>query len=134
MLTEFRVSGLLAKTRAERGEIAAARDLIAAATTGGAAALGREDLGVIKPGAKADIVIVDMHKPHLYPVWDPLRTLVWNGSGADVSTVMVDGEILVRDGAFLRADADDIMDRADRALNRLWSVATEAGLLKRWSA
>ena len=87
------------------------------ATAGGAAALGRDDLGVIAPGAKADLLVVDMRQPHLFPVWDPLRALVWNGSGADVSAVMVDGEILVRDGIFLHADANDIMDRAARALD-----------------
>ena len=132
MLSEFRISGLLAKTHSGRGEAGSAFDLIAAATTGGAAALGRKDLGVIAPGAKADLIVVDMRKPHLFPVWDPLRALVWNGSGADVSAVMVDGEILVKDGTFLRADANDIMDRADHALNKLWAIAAGRGLLKRW--
>ncbi|MDE0383407.1 MAG: amidohydrolase family protein [Defluviicoccus sp.] len=132
MLSEFRTSGLLAKTHSGRGDAGSAFDLISAATKGGAAALGREDLGVIAPGAKADLIVVDMRRPHLFPVWDPLRALVWNGSGADVSAVMVDGEILVRDGRFLRGDADDIMDRAGRALEKLWSIAAARGLLKRW--
>ncbi len=132
MLSEFRTSGLLAKTHSGRGDAGSAFDLISAATAGGAAALGREDLGVIAPGAKADLIVVDMRRPHLFPVWDPLRALVWNGSGADVSAVMVDGEILVRDGRFLRGDADDIMDRAGRALEKLWSIAAARGLLKRW--
>ena len=132
MLSEFRASGLLAKTHSGRGDAGSAFDLISVATTGGAAALGREDLGVIAPGAKADLIVVDMRRPHLFPVWDPLRALVWNGSGADVSAVMVDGEVLVRDGTFLRADANDIMDRAAGALDKLWSIAAGRGLLKRW--
>ena len=132
MLSEFRASGLLAKTHSGRGDAGSAFDLISVATTGGAAALGREDLGVIAPGAKADLIVVDMRQPHLFPVWDPLRALVWNGSGADVSAVMVDGEVLVRDGTFLRADANDIMDRAAGALDNLWSIAAGRGLLKRW--
>ena len=132
MLSEFRASGLLAKTHSGRGDAGSAFDLISVATTGGAAALGREDLGVVAPGAKADLIVVDMRQPHLFPVWDPLRALVWNGSGADVSAVMVDGEVLVRDGTFLRADANDIMDRAADALDKLWSIAAGRGLLKRW--
>lgn len=132
MISEFRTSGLLAKTHSGRGDAGSAYDLISVATMGGAAALGREDLGVIAPGAKADLIVIDMRQPHLFPVWDPLRALVWNGSGADVSAVMVDGEILVRDGTFLRGDANDIMDRAGLALHKLWSIAAERGLLKRW--
>jgi cytosine/adenosine deaminase-related metal-dependent hydrolase len=132
MISELRMAGILAKTHSRRGDAVSAIDLIAAATTGGAAALGREDLGVIAPGAKADLVVVDMRQPHLFPVWDPLRALIWNGSGADVSAVMVDGKVLVRGGTFLRADAELIMDRAGRALDRLWTIAVDAGLLKRW--
>ena len=45
---------------------------------------------------------------------------------------MVDGEILVRDGRFLCADANNIMDRAAGALDKLWSIAAGRGLLKRW--
>ena len=94
--------------------------------------MGRDDIGIIAPGAKADLIVVDMRKPHLFPVWDPLRALVWNGSGADVSSVLVDGEVLVENGTFLRAEPNDIMDRAGGALNNLWSIAAERGLLKRW--
>ena len=132
IISEFRISGLLAKTHSGRGDAGSAIDLIATATMGGAAALGRDDIGVIAPGAKADLIVVDMRKPHLFPVWDPLRALVWNGSGADVSSVFVDGELLVENGTFLRADPNDIMDCAGRALNNLWSIAAERGLLKRW--
>jgi|TARA_B110000495_G_C22996958_1_gene587856 5-methylthioadenosine/S-adenosylhomocysteine deaminase len=132
MLSELRTAGVLAKTHSNRGDVGSAADLIKAATTSGATALRRSDLGVISKGAKADLVVFDMHKPHLFPVWDPLRALVWNGSGADVSTVMVDGEVLLKDGNFLRADQMQVMKRAQRALEKIWEVAFERGLLKRW--
>jgi uncharacterized protein (AIM24 family) len=53
-------------------------------------------------------------------------------TGPGRAFVNFDGEILVKDGTFLRADANDIMDRADRALNKLWAIAAGRGLLKRW--
>jgi cytosine/adenosine deaminase-related metal-dependent hydrolase len=130
ILMELRVAGIIAKTQTGKGDVATASELIAAVTKVGAAALGQSDLGVIAPGAKADLVIVDMGKPHLQPVMDPLRTLLWSGSGADVFAVLVDGEILVREGKSTRADERPILARAASAVEKVWRKAVAVGLLK----
>src|SRR5204862_8228674 len=65
-----------------------------AATIGGARALGRDDLGRLAPGAKADIVIIDLEggdSLRYGPVRDPIKSLVECGIGDDVETVIVDG-------------------------------------------
>jgi cytosine/adenosine deaminase-related metal-dependent hydrolase len=56
------------------------------------------DLGRIAPRAKADVVIIDLRTTRYGPVRDPINALVEYGSGADVETVMVDGEIVVERG------------------------------------
>jgi cytosine/adenosine deaminase-related metal-dependent hydrolase len=131
MVSEMRQAGFVSKLYAGDSAGATARELIEAATVSGAEALGRPDLGVIAPGARADLVVIDMARPHLQPVSDPLRTLVWNARGADVSAVMVDGRLLVEGGRYLLADERAIVQAGARAAERLWAMAEAAGIVAR---
>ena len=70
-----------------------AEDFFNAATLGGAAALGRNDLGRLSPGAKADLVIIDFDDPAMGQNIDPIQTLMLNGSGREISTVVIDGRV-----------------------------------------
>lgn len=69
-----------------------------AATIGGAKALGRDDLGRIAVGARADVVLVDLAHPLMQPARDPLRALVWHAADRAVRTVLIDGEVAYSDG------------------------------------
>ncbi|WP_433238717.1 amidohydrolase family protein [Streptosporangium sp. CA-135522] len=87
----------LAKLVTGRLDAGSAADYYRAATLGGARALGRDDLGRLAPGAKADLVVVGLSGPHTGPVDDPIRTLLMNCSGTDVDTVVIDGRVVMRD-------------------------------------
>ncbi|MEZ4712487.1 MAG: amidohydrolase family protein [Caldilineaceae bacterium] len=82
-----------------------AADYFRAATLGGAQALGRHDLGRLTPGAKADIIIVDLSKLRTGPIDDPIRTLLMNCGGADVRTVIINGRMVMVDGEIPGVDA-----------------------------
>ena len=75
-----------------------AADYFRAATLGGARALGRDDLGRLAPGAKADMIIIDLSKLRTGPIDDPIRTLLMNSGGADVHTVIINGRTVLQDG------------------------------------
>jgi cytosine/adenosine deaminase-related metal-dependent hydrolase len=77
-----------------------------AATLGGAQALGRDDLGRLAPGAKADLIIVDFSKLRTGPIDDPIRTLLMHAGGADVQTVIINGRTVMRDGVIPGVDLD----------------------------
>lgn len=95
-----------------------AETVLKMATAGGAAVLGLEDeIGSIEVGKKADIVVVDLRQPHLVPLYNPISTLVYSASGADVRDVVVNGKILMRNRTFLNLDPDEIMARV-RAIGR----------------
>lgn len=67
-------------------------------TIDAARVLGWDDeIGSLEPGKKADIILVDVHQPHLYPNFMPVHRLIYQACGSDVSTVIVDGEVLMRD-------------------------------------
>jgi 5-methylthioadenosine/S-adenosylhomocysteine deaminase len=86
-----------------------AKAVLEMATIGGASALGlADDIGSLSPGKKADIILLDLMQPHLQPFYHP-DLLVYAASGADVSTVIINGKIVMQDRQILTFDADQAM-------------------------
>jgi len=110
-----------------------AYDMLEAATRNGAAALGlAAEVGSIEAGKRADIVLVDLDKPHLQPrVMDDLDTLanllVFAASARDVDTVIVDGRVVMRSRQVLTMNAGAVHRAALAALERLMSRASSGG-------
>ncbi len=76
-----------------------ARTCLAMATIEGARAIGLgSKIGSLEKGKKADIIIVDVNKPHMVPMYDPFSSLVYSAKSSDVSLVMVDGALRVSKG------------------------------------
>ena len=93
--------------------------VLAMATSHGAKLQGREDTGVLEAGKKADVIALDLRRPHLYPNLDALALTVYAAQGSDVVMTMVDGKILYENGEFLTLDADKILYEANAAARRL---------------
>ncbi len=119
----LRMAGIVSRLESGRGDAATAWQLVEASTLGGARALGRPDLGRIAPGARADPVVVDLGRPHLAPVFDPIKSLVWHAHGGDVVAVLVDGEVLVADGRPTRMDEAAVRAEAAGAMEKIWHLA-----------
>jgi 5-methylthioadenosine/S-adenosylhomocysteine deaminase len=90
-------------------------ETLRAATLSGAESQGRPDCGVMRAGALADLIVVDMSVPNMRPVHDVLNNLVYSASGGDVILTMVDGRTLYRDGEYATIDIEKAMYEADRA-------------------
>lgn len=130
ILADIRLAAINSKIHTGDTAAGTARQLVRAATAGAADALGRGDLGRLRKGASADMIGVALDGAHIQPVHDPIRTMVWNGSGRDVSFSMVAGEVLVKDGAFVRSDEKAIVRHGARALHAVWDLARERGILR----
>src|SRR5262249_51830892 len=94
LIMQMRIASYIGKVIGHDLFAASAAEVFEAATLGGARALGRDDLGRLAPGAKADIVIIDLgggDSLRYGPVRDPIKSLVECGIGDDVETVIVDG-------------------------------------------
>jgi 5-methylthioadenosine/S-adenosylhomocysteine deaminase len=101
-----------------------ARDALAMATRGGAAALGLDaDIGSVEAGKHADLIVIDRDRPHLLPGLNPYSTIVYAARATDVRTTIVDGEVLVRDGQQVRVDLDEIGADARTAARELTARA-----------
>jgi 5-methylthioadenosine/S-adenosylhomocysteine deaminase len=93
-----------------------ARTVVRMATIDGARVLGLEETtGSLETGKKADIIIVDVHRPHLIPMYNVPSHLVYAVNGSDVVTAMVNGRLLMEDRVLKTVDVDAVM----KAVNQI---------------
>jgi cytosine/adenosine deaminase-related metal-dependent hydrolase len=104
MLDELRLVAYLARTQAGNPRTMNSTDLFNAATIGGARALGRDDIGRLAAGCRADLVLVDVTHPMMRPTHDPLRNLIYAAGDRAIRAVFVDGLKVVEDGTVLTMD------------------------------
>ena len=76
-------------------------------------------LGVLREGALADVIVIDLQKPHLQPVHDIVSNLVYCGKAADVETVVVDGRLVVENRRLLHIDLPSLYERVGEAVRRI---------------
>jgi cytosine/adenosine deaminase-related metal-dependent hydrolase len=120
MLMEMRLAAALSRV-ISRSEIAGtARQVFDAATLVGASALGREDLGRLAVGAKADFVTYRTDTVTMAPLRDPLRNIVHHAGPADVDTVVIDGRVVLEDGQPVYADEREIAQQLQAAAEQVW--------------
>jgi 5-methylthioadenosine/S-adenosylhomocysteine deaminase len=91
------------------------------ATRNGYRALGIADGGWLGPGQRADLVVVDLRRPHLTPALRVVSDFVHNAQAADVRSVMVDGRWLMRDHRVVTLDETAIVAEAERIARAAWS-------------
>ncbi len=120
-----------AQSLERRQDAGAARDYFRAATLGGAMALKRPDLGRLAPGARADIVVVDLSDLRVGPVDDVIRTLLMNCTGADVRTVIIDGRVVMQDRHLPGIDVERMRERAQRYFETMKAAYSERDYKRR---
>lgn len=95
-------------------------DVLEMATLRGAEAFQMDkQLGSIKKGKQADIVLVDLKTVYTMPITDPLAALVYYSNGADVDTVIIDGEVIMQDKKILTIDEVKLIEQSQNALENL---------------
>jgi 5-methylthioadenosine/S-adenosylhomocysteine deaminase len=119
LLEEMRWAAVLARVAAEDITAVSTAEIFHAATIGGATALGRDDLGRLAPGAKADLVLVDLTDPSMMPVRDPLGSLIYTAAERAVRDVYVDGRAVVVDRKILTLERAEAAGRLAEAQRRM---------------
>ncbi|MEQ7123734.1 amidohydrolase [Actinopolymorpha sp. B11F2] len=113
MLEALRFGAVLAKTQQRDPRALNARDMLRLATMGGAKALGlSEHLGALEVGRHADLFLLDQWHVKTVPVHDPISSIVYGATQANVDTVLVNGEIVIQDGVSTRVDEGSLMREA----------------------
>ena len=87
-----------------------ANTVVRMATCNGARVLGMDKLvGSLKSGMKADIIIINLNKPHLTPLYNEYSHIVYAFNGADVDTVLINGKVVMKNRKLLTIDENDIL-------------------------
>ncbi len=120
LLGELKTVALTGKIADRDFEAVNARDVFNAATLGGARALGRDDLGRLAPGARADILLVDFQRARVGPFLDPIKALIHCCDGEVIDTVIVDGRTLVENGRVLRWNGRELLEGVRRSSASAW--------------
>lgn len=114
MFHTMRLAAQMAILATGEPDVIPAREIVAMATRGGAAAAGLAGRkGMLASGMDADLTVVDLGAPHLVPSYDPYSTLVYAAGRADVRQVLARGRRVVADGR-LAADLSGPLDRVRR--------------------
>ncbi|MDY9927710.1 amidohydrolase family protein [Methanosarcina sp.] len=118
LFEEMKTAALLHKVNTFSPTALPARQVLKMATVNGGKALDKET-GMLKAGKKADLIIVDMKKPHLIPCFDVPSHLVYSARGSDVRTTIVNGKILMDNYRVLVLDEEKVMEEARIAAEEL---------------
>jgi cytosine/adenosine deaminase-related metal-dependent hydrolase len=122
MFDAIKLAGLMHNVRTtDHRRWPSSRDVVRMATANGAAALClEEDLGQLKPGRLADIVLLDTSTLLFTPFNDAFRHLAYCENGSSVRTVIVDGKVVVEGGRILTVDEGSIREEARDAWERMY--------------
>lgn len=115
MFKEMTVCSFAQKVNAMDPTVLPAETVLQMATINGARALHWDDeIGTLEVGKKADIILVDLDKPHFAPWNNSVSDLVYAAQGGDVKTTIVNGKMLMKDYEVLTMDTEKIMAEATR--------------------
>jgi 5-methylthioadenosine/S-adenosylhomocysteine deaminase len=120
----MKTAAMLQKVKHLNAEVLTAEDTLEMATIDGARVLGLEkQVGSLEPGKRADLILVDFTQPHLMLNHQLVSKLVYSARGHDVTTTIVDGQVLMENRQVLTLDQDTVLDEAEQMCRDLVSRA-----------
>jgi len=119
VMKDMQFAALTEKGRLEDPSVMSAHTAIYTATAGGAAALGMNDVGALRPGMKADIVLLDIDGPHARPMYDPVSHIVYSAKDSDVDTVIIDGKVVMEHKDIKTIDAEKLYYEVERLVKEI---------------
>lgn len=125
MIDAMRIGLCISRVR-EDGFSVMPMDFLEMATINGAKAVGREkDLGSLEVGKLADILVLNLRKPHLIPCLNPVGTIIHTGISSDIEKVFVNGNMLVDNGRIVQIDEEEIIKEGQKVAERSWLAVND---------
>ena len=118
-LQQMKIFAIVPKMYYNDPSVMPVRECVRAATRNGAITQGREDCGVLKTGAKADLIVMDLDSTRMHPVHDALANIVYSASPEDIVMTMVDGKVLYENGEYTTIDIEKAIFEVDEATKKI---------------
>jgi 5-methylthioadenosine/S-adenosylhomocysteine deaminase len=116
----LRLTALAQKERSHIGEMLPIGEALSIATHGSARVYGQpNDLGTVEPGYLADLILIDLSGTHHQPLYNVGASLVYNMQAPDVKTVIIDGQVVMRDRELLTIDKAEVISQVRERMERL---------------
>lgn len=119
MLEEVNLAALIQKGVNHDPLFLSQKELLKMSTLNGARSQGRMDCGAIKVGNRADIVVWDLDKPHMQPVFDVVANILYAGHADDVCLNMIDGKVVYKDGILNTIDEEKVIAQCKSIKERI---------------
>jgi 5-methylthioadenosine/S-adenosylhomocysteine deaminase len=120
MLQETRTCAFLHKVNSMNPTTLPAEQALSMATALGAKALHLEDqIGCLRPGYKADMILINLDQPHMTPRYDLIANVVYAGKATDVDTVIIDGKIVMENRQLITIDEKEVLQQCQEIAQRL---------------
>jgi len=115
IFSDMKVCALLHKINSQDPTALKAGEIVEMATINAAKVVGMEkEIGSLEAGKKADIITINLNKPHLIPIYDLYSHLVYCANSSDVENVIVNGKILVKNREAKTMDEEKILKKANK--------------------
>lgn len=122
MFREIYLAAVTQKLKTSDAAACDAAELLKAATVGGAHCMGLYNCDIIDTGKKADLTVIDLHRPNMQPINNIIKNIVYSGSKENVKLTMINGKILYENGEFIGTDIEKIYYEVQKITDRLKSI------------
>ena len=120
MFSEMNAAAMVYKGAERSAQCVSAAEVLKMATLNGAKAIGREGaLGILREGALADLILVNLNEPQFIPQNNILSGLVYSSTGTEVDTVLVNGEVLMENKSLTTIDEGKVYAECQKIMNRI---------------
>lgn len=118
LFSEMRISALIHKVTGNDPSLAKASEIINMATMGGAKALGLEEkIGSLEVGKSADMITINLDRPHLSPIYDVYSHLVYCTCQNDVDNVIINGKVVMKNGETKTLEESNILKKISKYIS-----------------
>lgn len=124
MFETIKMSACQQRAVKEDANVITVNDTIRMSCGNGGKALGDETIGVLRPGAKADVILIDTRAAHMRPYHSAPATIAYTAQASDVDTVFVDGQMLLRNKKPLFIDEQALIDECERRIRAILARST----------